>query len=346
MSESSLPTFAVKWSGKEFPIEGLSDSTTLADLKQLLMEKTGVRVERQKIMGLKCKDRRSSKLIITKHKRRQNALPTEVSSRPAGDTDCLKDMGVKEKQKLMMIGSLEESIREAAKAPNPEEMPEVVNDLSMEEDIIAVADRPEFLDKIQKRVETIEIKEINAPREGKKLLVLDIDYTLFDHKSSAESAAELKRPFLHEFLASAYEDYDIVIWSATSMKWVDVKMKELGVTGHEKYKILFHLDSSAMISVWIPDKGLIDCKPLGVIWGKYPQYNRQNTIMFDDVSRNFIMNPQNGLKIKPFRDAHFTRDEDRELIQLARYLKCIARLDDFTKLRHRKWERYLDKYDK
>lgn len=57
MSESSLPTFAVKWSGKEFPIEGLSDSTTLADLKQLLMEKTGVRVERQKIMGLKCKGR-------------------------------------------------------------------------------------------------------------------------------------------------------------------------------------------------------------------------------------------------------------------------------------------------
>lgn len=56
---------------------------------------------------------------------------------------------------------------------------QVVNDLSMEEDIIAVADRPEFLDKIQKRVETIEIKEINAPREGKKLLVLDIDYTLF-----------------------------------------------------------------------------------------------------------------------------------------------------------------------
>lgn len=48
-----------------------------------------------------------------------------VSGRPAGDTDCLKDMGVKEKQKLMMIGSLEESIREAAKAPNPEEMPEV-----------------------------------------------------------------------------------------------------------------------------------------------------------------------------------------------------------------------------
>ncbi|OQR71893.1 ubiquitin domain-containing CTD phosphatase 1-like [Tropilaelaps mercedesae] len=268
-----------------------------------------------------------------------------IVGRPAGDSDCLKDMGVREKQKVMMVGSLEQSILEAAKEPSPEEIAEVVNDFSAEEVSVAIPQRQEFLDKIQKRVDTINIKAFTSPREAKKLLVLDIDYTLFDHRSSAESAAELKRPFLHEFLTSAYEDYDIVIWSATSMKWIDVKMKELGVTGHSDYKILFHLDSSAMISVWIPEKGLINCKPLGVIWGKYPLYKPENTIMFDDVSRNFIMNPQSGLKIRPFRDAHFTRDTDRELVHLARYLKCIAKLDDFTKLNHKNWERYLEKYD-
>jgi len=40
-------------------------------------------------------------------------------------------------------------------------------------------------------------------------------------------------------------------------------------------------------------------KPLGVVWGKYEEfYSRKNTIMFDDIGRNFLMNPQNGLKVK------------------------------------------------
>jgi len=38
-------------------------------------------------------------------------------------------------------------------------------------------------------------------------------------------------------------------------------------------------------------------KPLGVIWGKFPQWSRTNTVMVDDLRRNFIMNPENGLKV-------------------------------------------------
>lgn len=52
------------------------------------------------------------------------------------------------------------------------------------------------------------------------------------------------------------------------------------------------------------------------------------------------MNPQSGLKIRPFRNAHQNREHDRELLQLAAYLKSIAHLDDFTQLNHKHWERY------
>lgn len=43
------------------------------------------------------------------------------------------------------------------------------------------------LAKIEKRVRSYNIQELNPPREGKRLLVLDIDYTLFDHRSQAET---------------------------------------------------------------------------------------------------------------------------------------------------------------
>ena len=46
--------------------------------------------------------------------------------------------------------------------------------------------------------------------------------------------------------------------AATGMKWIEVKMKELGVTSHTEYKICFMIDSGAMISVHSPKYGVMD----------------------------------------------------------------------------------------
>lgn len=82
-----------------------------------------------------------------------------------------------------------------------EEAPEIVDDFDVGVDEpVDIKDRDENLMKLRKRVEKKEVKVLNAPRAGKKLLVLDIDYTLFDHRSPAETPAQLMRPHLHEFL--------------------------------------------------------------------------------------------------------------------------------------------------
>ena len=47
--------------------------------------------------------------------------------------------------------------------------------------------------------------------------------------------------------------------------------------------------------------GVFDCKPLPVLWARIPEYTADNTIMFDDLRRNYVFNPQNGLVIRPYK---------------------------------------------
>ncbi|CAL4972885.1 unnamed protein product [Urochloa decumbens] len=209
-----------------------------------------------------------------------------------------------------------------------------------------IKDKDVYKQKLKRRASQYKIKLLNPCRKGKKLLVLDIDYTLFDHKSPAENPKELMRPYLHQFLAASYSKYDIIIWSATSMKWVELKMEQLGVLGNPDYKITALMDHLAMITVQSENqsrKKTFDCKPLGVIWAQFPEYyNEKNTIMFDDLRRNFVMNPQNGLVIKPFRKAHSNRDNDHELVKLTHYLLSIGDFEDLSRLDHGKWESFID----
>ena len=79
---------------------------------------------------------------------------------------------------------------------------------------VDVRNRPENLAKLARRVAAQPLKLLHPPRPGKKLLVLDIDYTLFDHRSTAETPHELARPYLHPFLTAAYDDYGAQLLAA------------------------------------------------------------------------------------------------------------------------------------
>ena len=45
----------VKWAGKEYGIDEIDATDTVMDLKVKIMDKTGVRPERQKLLNLKAK---------------------------------------------------------------------------------------------------------------------------------------------------------------------------------------------------------------------------------------------------------------------------------------------------
>lgn len=196
-------------------------------------------------------------------------------------------------------------------------------------------------------------KVFHEPNDGKCCLVLDIDYTLFDHrwyqqvredlKNEKSLIPEFKRPYLHEFLTTCYEKYDIIIWSATSMTAIDSKCSNLGIYSNENYKVNLVLSKDHMIYIYKQGKKSVyheTVKPLEVIWRNFPQYTKKNTIHIDDLKSNFQLNPSNGLLIHPFKEASKNND-DTELIYLTKYLLLIANNEeDFSKLNHYKWKEY------
>ncbi|VFQ76297.1 unnamed protein product [Cuscuta campestris] len=305
-------SLTVKWSGKEYTV-AVCGSDTVSELKRRICEATNVLPKRQKL------------------------LYPKVGSKLSDDSLLLSQIPIKASIKMTMIGTLEDEI-----FVDQADSADIVDDFEIgQEEAVDIKDKEVNKQKLRRRIENYKIKLRNPCREGKKLLVLDIDYTLFDHRSTAENPLELMRPYLHEFLSAVYAEYDIIIWSATSMKWVELKMDQLGVLSNPNYKITAMLDHLAMITVHSDTRGIIDCKPLGLIWGKFPEfYGPKNTIMFDDLRRNFVMNPQNGLTIKPFKKAHASRSTDQELMNLTQYLLAIADLDDLSGLNHKDWESY------
>jgi ubiquitin-like domain-containing CTD phosphatase 1 len=123
-----------------------------------------------------------------------------------------------------------------------------------------------------------------------------------------------------------------------------LQLRELGVTGHPTYKITATMDFTAMVTVHTQQHGVYECKPLQVLWSRFPDtYTPANTIMFDDLLRNYVCNPQNGLVIRPFRKAATRGKGDRELEGLEEYLCAIAGMDSLEGLNHDRWERFLDK---
>jgi len=311
-----------KWNGKEYPIV-VCASATVQDVKHCLEELTKVQPKRQKIMGLSLK------------------------GKTAPDDTPISALNIKQQHKFIMMGTVEEqitSIITAAADPST-----VIDDF----DYDYVPDGEEARHNVDARVKlnkiisSAQITLIHEPRPSKKLLVLDLDYTILDCKKISEegvSLADYTRPFLQEFLSTCFKEYDIVVWSQTHWKWVEIKLTEMGLLTSDSYHISFVMDRSMMFPIVSNHGGKKrehEVKALEIIWAKFPNWNKTNTIHVDDLSRNFALNPKNGLKIPAFKNALQTRSTDRVLLRLAKYLALISSLPDLSALDHSNWVQYL-----
>ncbi|KAI9138930.1 HAD subfamily IIID h [Paraphysoderma sedebokerense] len=314
-------TLTAKWNSQLFPFE-IPVECSIGELKTQLAVLTSVPVDRQKLVGLF-----KGKL-------------------PPNDT-IISSLNLKPDQSFLLIGT---PSHDTFKDPKDVDgLVEVLNDLDgvdmdyKGEEMKTVENQK----KLKRYIEKTSINIINPPRPGKKLLVMDLDYTIFDCKSTAERMSELLRPGTHEFLTAAYQYYDIVVWSQTSWRALEMKITELGILTHPGYKIAFVLDKTSMFSITTKRNGKPykhEVKALDIIWNKFPElYSPVNSIHIDDLSRNFAMNPQSGLKITAFKNAPQTRQFDREMFPLAKYLLQISLVEDFRVLDHKRWKKFEGK---
>ncbi|KAF9337623.1 hypothetical protein BG006_003796 [Podila minutissima] len=312
-SESGQQAIALtaQWNGKKLPFE-IDLECTIGELKNKLMELTNVEPKRQKLMLVKGK------------------LPE--------DHVVLSTLSLKNNQTFLMMGTPEAKVIKA-----PEILPDVLNDL--EEDYTpddeAFANDAQNQKSLKSTVSKCDINIMNPLRPNKKLLVLDLDYTLIDCKALNSHMFDIMRPGLHDFLTVCYDHYDIVIWSQTSWRALEAKITTIGLLDHINYKIAFVMDISTMFSVLSQRDGKPfkhQVKALDIIWQKLPQFSARNTIHVDDLSRNFAMNPKSGLKIGAYKNGAVSRHTDKELVHLAKYLVEITKSSDFKELDHKSWK--------
>merc|ERR1719499_1032462 len=244
-----LTEWLVVWGSEKITLE-LHETQTLADIQTLLETETEVPIAKQKILGLK---------TISK-----TAISTET---------LVSDLKAR-KNKFKMVGSAVE----LKTRDDFDDIPRIIDDL--EWDFVPDFSKMEqthtkYQKKIDDLVKNTEINIINEPRQGKKLLVLDLDNTLFDMKGMRKTRDQLslKRPYTDEFLRRLYPYYDFVIWSQTRWQWIEIKLTELCIIPN--FKMTFILDKTQMPKITsMTTRGMRShqIKPLELIWKRFSSF--------------------------------------------------------------------------
>jgi len=343
-------TLIAKWGKERIELSALHPLTTIGQVKDLLTEQTKVLPKRQKLIGLS---------TVTKKKVTDDVILSELKVKGGGISHYNSDTASVQHSFLLM-GTAEKDI--FVDPSDQADLPDVVDDFDL--DFNAGSD--EWIEHVAKNTnlknftDSTAIHVMNEPRPNKPLMVLDLDHTLLDFSSkriiqggvasiissAIDPTASMKRPFMDEFLTEVYKHYDLVVWSQTSWRWLETKLTELGMLTHPGYRWCFVLDKTSMFAITSKKRDGTKVKhyvkPLQIIWTKFPgRWGKHNTVHLDDLSRNFALNLENGLKVSGYyrkKGGATNGKRDVELVGLAQYLTQLAvQVKDFTKVTFRYW---------
>lgn len=347
MEETTGVTLIAKWGKERIELVSLHPQTSIGQVKDLLTERTKVLPKRQKLIGLS---------TVSKKKVTDDVILSELKVKGGGSSNAAIQ------HSFILMGTAEKDI--FIDPSDRVDLPDVVDDFDL--DFNAGSD--EWIEHVaidtnlKNFTESTAVHVMNEPRPNKPLMVLDLDHTLLDFSSkkiirgvatttaAADPTAQMKRPYMDEFLTEVYKHYDLVVWSQTSWRWLETKLTELGMLTNPGYKWCFVLDKTSMFAITSKKRDGTKVKhyvkPLQIIWTKFPdRWGRHNTVHLDDLSRNFALNLDNGLKVTAYyrkKGGATSGKRDVELVGLAQYLERLAvQVKDFSKVQFRYWMEVL-----
>ncbi|VEL18266.1 unnamed protein product [Protopolystoma xenopodis] len=163
MSDTCQLVLTIKFKGQPLTIGPLLSTLTINQLKDEIFKHTNVSPENQKLLGLKPAPGMLS--------------PASCLGLKLSDSLHLSETSLSSTSKLMLMGSTQDEMKTLTNLQV--EAPDVVDDFDIKE-------------KIERRSKTYKATKIADFRESKRLLVLDIDYTIFGHSLLAPISQSLR----------------------------------------------------------------------------------------------------------------------------------------------------------
>ena len=276
-------TLIAKYGKETITIPDLpSQSTTISTVKNMILEQTNILPKRQKFVGLSMMEETAT---VPKKgdnlKRRKKAIDDDECTLDKlhikKPKDCVFDSNgelIHTYHSFILMGTPESEIFIDPDSTMHDGRNNVVNDFDLDFNIGSSEWKEHFVNhqNLVKFTNSTEVHIMNPPREGKKLMVLDLDHTLLDFSSKKivntanaarygdgnnnttgdndvssaaavapiptvqETINQMKRPYMDEFLTEMYQYYDLVVWSQTSWRWLETKLVELGMLTNPNYR--------------------------------------------------------------------------------------------------------------